>query len=264
VTVNASAAQQSSSVDTTQPTSAVVPSLQYDDTQTVSKNFEWQYDGTNYTWNVEVPSNLIDWDRQVNNLIQQFYSSNGLEQKLILNSEPDNIQDFILANSAYGNSSYVPFTNETANSQWVGYLAKDLDTSVQSAGYDYYHEANFILSFIGSAIPYVTTAQAELPAQTLVDSGDCKDKSILYASILKSLGYGVVLLNYPDVTGDTGHEAVGVAFEDSQLPQDNSLSYYLYNGTKYYFAETTAPNWTIGDNNGDIVQNRSADVYLVN
>jgi uncharacterized protein YjdB len=263
VTVSASAAQPTSSVSPFQPTSAVVPSLQYDNIQTVSKNFEWQYNGTDYAWQVEVPSDLLTWDRQVNSITQQFYSSNGLGQDQILNSA-SNIKDLILANSAYRNSNYVSFTNETANSQWVGYLAKDLDASAQSAGYDYFHEADFILSFIGSAIPYVVTSEAELPAQTLVDSGDCKDKSILYASILKSLGYGVVLLSYPDVSGNTGHIAVGVAFDDGQLPQGNSLSYYLRNGTKYYYAETTEPNWTIGDNNGSIVQNRSAYVYVVN
>jgi hypothetical protein len=120
-------------------------------------------------------------------------------------------------------------------------------------------ETDFILSFVGSAIPYVETDVAELPAQTLIDSGDCKDKSILYASILKSLGYKVVLLSYPIAE----HEAVGVTLDDSQLPQGSSLSYYLYNGTKYYFAETTTPNWTLGDNNGGIVQHSSAYVYAV-
>jgi hypothetical protein len=78
------------------------------------------------------------------------------------------------------------------------------------------------------------------------------------------LGYGVVLLQFPDVVGDTGHMAVGVALNDSQLPQGRSLYYYLYNGTKYYYAETTEPNWTVGNDEGSIVQNRPAEVYLVN
>jgi hypothetical protein len=115
-----------------------------------------------------------------------------------------------------------------------------------SAGYNYFHEAEFILSFIGSAIPYNITAYPELPAQTLIDTGDCKDKSILYASILKSLGYKVALLNFKDVSGTAGHEAVGVVFDDSQVPQGRALYYFQHNGSKYYFAETTASGWTIG------------------
>jgi hypothetical protein len=59
--------------------------------------------------------------------------------------------------------------------------------------------------------------------------------------------------------------AAGVALDDSQLPQGSSLTYYLNNGTKYYFAETAEPGWTIGNNNGDTaIQNISANVYVVN
>ncbi len=243
-----------------QPSSSVVPSLQYDNIQTVSQDFEWQYNGTDYTWQVEVPGDLINWDRQINNITQQFYSSSGLMQNQILNSEPDNIQDLILSDSINENSNFTPWVNETTNSQWTGYIANDLAASAQSAGYDYFHEAEFILSFIGSAIPYNLTTCPELPAQTLVDSGDCKDKSILYASILKSLGYKVALLYFPDVSGTVGHVAVGVAFDDSQIPQDRSLAYYLHNGSKYYFAETTASGWTIGAAS----VNEPAYVYDVN
>jgi hypothetical protein len=57
----------------------------------------------------------------------------------------------------------------------------------------------------------------------------------------------VTLLDFAPGPGDTaGHMAVGVALDDSQLPQGVNLSYYLYNGLKYYFAETTAPGWTLG------------------
>jgi hypothetical protein len=233
------------SASTNQSASSVVPPLQYDNIQTVSKDFAWQYNGTDYTWQVEVPSDLLAWDRQVNNITQQFYSSSGLGQEQILSSA-SNIKDLILSDSTSANGNFTPWANETANAQWTGYLANDLAASAMSAGYNYFHEAEFILSFIGSAIPYNITAYPELPAQTLIDTGDCKDKSILYASILKSLGYKVALLNFKDVSGTAGHEAVGVVFDDSQVPQGRALYYFQHNGSKYYFAETTASGWTIG------------------
>jgi hypothetical protein len=272
VTVNA--AQQSSIIDTnpsasitsTQPTSAVVPSLQYDDgTQAVSKDFQWQYNGTDYTWDVEIPINLLTWDRQVNSTVQQFYdSSSGLRQDIMLKAD-SNIKNLILANSAKSNSSnYTSWVEEPSNYQWAGYLANDLDASAQSAGLSRFQETNFILSFVGSALPYTVTSEAELPAQSMVDSGDCKDKSILYATILRNLGYNVALFNFPDISGNMGHEAVGVAFNEDQLPQGGSYDYYAYKGSNYYFAETTQPGWTVGDNEGDIAQNLSAYINVVN
>lgn len=246
-----------------QPGTGVVSPIQYDDSiQTVSKTggYDWQYDLTDWTWQLEVPSQLLAWDRSVNSTTQQYYSSNGLMQNQILNSASSNIGNLILSVSTSENGDYAPWVNETINSQWIGSLANALDASAKSAGYDSYHEADFILSFVGSAIPYVTTVYPELPAQTLIDSGDCKAKSILYASILQSLGYKVALLYYTN-----GYMAAGVALDDSQLPQGSSLTYYLNNGTKYYFAETAEPGWTIGNNNGDTaIQNISANVYVVN
>lgn len=223
-----------------------VPSLIYSNIQTESKDFEWTCGGKTFKWHVEVPEELVNWDRQVNNITQQFYSSDELGQESILNSD-SNISDLILSDSVDENSDLIPWTNETSNSQWVGYLAQDLDASARSAGYDYFHEADYILSFIGSAIPYTPTACPELPAQTLVDSGDCKDKSILYASILKSLGYKVALLAFSPPAGQSvGHMAVGIVFSDNQIPLNGNISYYSDDGKKYYFAETTASNWHVG------------------
>jgi len=45
------------------------------------------------------------------------------------------------------------------------------------------------------------------PVETPVERGDCEDKSILLAAILRALGYRTALLVFPD---DPGHMAVGV------------------------------------------------------
>ncbi|RJX16706.1 MAG: hypothetical protein C4575_14835 [Desulforudis sp.] len=79
---------------------------------------------------------------------------------------------------------------------------------------------------------------ARYPLETLVDQkGDCEDTSILLASILKEMNYGVVLILLP---GDPGHMAVGVKGEN--LPG----VYYEYQGTRYYYVETTGTGWSIG------------------
>jgi len=154
--------------------------------------------------------------------------------------------------SPYGNLA--AWTTEPTNVAYVGQLASALDTAAKSSGYDYFHEAEFILSFVGMAIPYKITDFPELPAQTLFDSGDCAGKSILYASLLKSLGYKVALFGFPAAdTTTAGHEAVGVAFTDNQMtqtavfPTSTPLSYYPQNGENYYFAETTEPGWLLGE-----------------
>jgi hypothetical protein len=78
----------------------------------------------------------------------------------------------------------------------------------------------------------------KFPIETLVDKGgDCEDTSILLASLLEQFGYGTVLLGL----FGRNHMAVGVAGE-SDLPG----SYYTHNGTQYYYVETTAPGWKVG------------------
>ena len=67
------------------------------------------------------------------------------------------------------------------------------------------------------------------PYETLWDdTGDCEDTAFLYATLMKAMGYDVVILDYPthvmvavaDVLGCTGY-------------------YYNVDGKKYYACETT-------------------------
>ncbi|MDA0524261.1 hypothetical protein [Methanococcoides alaskense] len=62
--------------------------------------------------------------------------------------------------------------------------------------------------------------------------GDCEDSSILLASLLYDMGYGVALPR---------HMAVGVKGDD-----DLSGSYYNYDGTKYFYLEPTNSGWDVG------------------
>jgi hypothetical protein len=85
----------------------------------------------------------------------------------------------------------------------------------------------------------------------------------LLAALLRNMGYRVALLFFPPPPGQSvGHMAVGIAFTGDQLPPGKKLSYYTKDGRNYYFAETTRPNWKIGEiSDSDLEQNGS--VYVV-
>ena len=99
---------------------------------------------------------------------------------------------------------------------------------------------DFVLSFVQS-LPYtfddVTTGYDEFrryAVETLIDGGgDCEDTTILVAAILRGLGEKTVLIF------TSGHIALGVSgnFTGASV---------TYNGTKYYYCETTGTGWTVG------------------
>jgi archaellum component FlaC len=134
----------------------------------------------------------------------------------------------------------------TTDDQYLKGLAGALKSLASQEGYGYYDTANFILAFVQS-LPYipddVSTPYDEFPKfplETLIEGGgDCEDTSILYATLLKIVGYDVILVSPP------GHMMVGVAeYRDQPLAGG---WYVEFNGIRYYLAETTGEGWRIGD-----------------
>lgn len=217
-------------------------------TNEISKEFNWQYDNVSYDLKLQIPSDILEWDRKIPDIINTFYNSTGEQQSLQLSYMTADIRSLVLSCSAYANNNYVPLVTEKSNYDYIKRLAKILLQQAQKNGYDSFHTAEFIQSFV-EYIPYKITYTPLLPVQTLVDGGDCKDKSILLASILKNLGYDVSLLMFPPPqVQQAGHMAVGIAFDDTNLPygRNYNFTYYTLYGTKYYFTETTSPGWMIG------------------
>jgi hypothetical protein len=95
-------------------------------------------------------------------------------------------------------------------------------------------QARIAISLV-QQIPYGTnnsyaagTGNLRTPSMVLYDrSGICDEKSLLLASLLQELGYGVVLFSFPD----REHTAVGI----------RSPVAYAHNTTGYAFVETTYP-----------------------
>ena len=75
------------------------------------------------------------------------------------------------------------------------------------------------------------------PYETLYDlAGDCEDTSLLLFAMMREKGYGCCLICLDD------HMAVGILGDDSLKG-----SYYEHNGEKYFYVETTAQGWAIGE-----------------
>lgn len=215
-----------------------IDTIKFKDVETIGKDFEWQFDGSYYRWRVEVPQSLIDWDKKISDTCFEFYNSDGSAQNQLLSTLSEDEKVLLAAYSTESKGSFVPWVTEEQNNKLTAILGEKLLARAQADGFDDYQTADFVLSFVNGAIMY-SESNIRLPAQTLTDNGDSDCKALLFASILKNMGYNVSLL----VSGK--NMAVGVAFQ--QAPEDNAFSYYEFKGAKYYFAETTTPGWHIGE-----------------
>jgi len=111
---------------------------------------------------------------------------------------------------------------------------------VQQIEYDYSKMLSTRFTCSGGVV--VEGNPIRLPYQVLYENkGVCSEKSLLLASLLKELGYGVVLLEYEK----ENHMAVGI-----KCPK--LYANYVYNGTGYCFIETTMPS-IITDSEGEYV-----------
>lgn len=127
---------------------------------------------------------------------------------------------------------YVTYNDPTIKS-----LAKGLE---QRAEEKRYGKAEFATAFVQS-LPYLKDAYTryddypKYPIQTLVDgSGDCEDSSYLAAALIAAMNIDVILI-HPE-----GHVGIGIWCDGC------SGTYWELKGRKYYYLETTAPNWKIG------------------
>lgn len=159
----------------------------------------------------------------------------------------------------YYASDYKNYIDDANNKELVQELTEQLKKLYADSGYEEYDAVCETINFV-QRITYAydkdSTGKDEFPKyplETLYDqNGDCEDTSILLAGLLSELGYGTVLLEYPE------HMAVGV-----KGSEDVSGSYFTYEGNRYYYIETTGENWKIGEIPEDY-QEQSATIYKIN
>lgn len=182
---------------------------------TGESNFVWHYGGDTFRLKVDIPTDLY---------LQ--YERDSIRRYAL------NINDAVELSKRYVTTDEAIVTN----------ISSMLYNRSAVLGLDDEARINFVLSFVQS-IPYVedeiSVSQDEywrFPVETLYDNqGDCEDKSFLFASLMESMGFDAVILIFDS------HAAVGV--ECSGVYG----SYYSYEGNKYYYCETTAEGWVIGD-----------------
>jgi len=120
-------------------------------------------------------------------------------------------------------------------------LVGDLERMATAARFDDWQALHLIASFVQS-LRYVAeeTEYPRYPIETLVEGcGDCEDLAILTADILRQMGFGVVLLAFTTEM----HMAVGIRMTP---PDSCTARAFEWNGDAYYYLETTAAGWTIG------------------
>jgi transglutaminase-like putative cysteine protease len=175
--------------------------------------FTWTYDGRTYSISITIPRSLYDQARS--DPIQRYAYT--IEEAMSMCDEYVTPNDPVVREAAAALSNYT-----------VGF--SDLRT------------ANFVLSFVQN-IEYredqISVSKDEywrFPVETLYDEqGDCEDKAFLYASIMESMGYDAVILLYD------GHAAAGIDVAGGYG------TYYELDGKEYFYCETTAVGWSVGD-----------------
>lgn len=178
----------------------------------IQREYVWEYGGKRWSYKLEVPREAYD-----------YYT--GLKRP------PTN--------------DYSVYVTDPVDDPFISAIAAKFMEVARQEGYSPKQTVEFVVAFVQS-LKYVTDdiskgfdQYARYPLETLVDQkGDCEDTSIVLASILREMDYGVVLILLP---GDPGHMAVGVRGEN--LPG----VYYEYEGARYYYVETTDTGWSIGE-----------------
>ena len=179
-------------------------------TELISRRYSWQYGGKEWVWEMEIPQALYDYYKKFPRPPTQNFSV---------------------------------YVTHPLDDTIIGNLVDEIERVALREAFGELEKVEFVAAFVQS-FPYtsdsVTTSYDEYPRypiETLVDSGgDCEDTSILIASLLNSMNYGVAIIILPD------HSAVGVLGREGIYG-----SYYEYEGGKYYYLETTNTGWGIGE-----------------
>ncbi len=127
------------------------------------------------------------------------------------------------------------FAEEDKSHPYLSGFADELRTIAHKNNWYDADERDMVIRFVQQSIPYKTDPYnhgydyPRYPLETLYEKrGDCEDKSCLLVSLLKTMGYDVLLLEFP------GHMAMGVAANDL------TGTSYRYNNKDYYYVESTS------------------------
>lgn len=166
----------------------------------------------------------------------------GETWRLTITGDQDLLDDYADRDRLLYSHDYEAYALDSAGAAWVDDLAHRLDALYAAGGITgTVARLEAILAFV-QHLPYAsdlaTTGNSEwarYPMETVfATANDCEDTSVLYAGLVRALGFDAILINPPR------HMAVGVA-QDAPLG-----TYATHDGDRYYYAETTGEGWSIG------------------
>lgn len=140
---------------------------------------------------------------------------------------------------------YGAYLSDKYDDKYIKWIVDEFEEFAATRGEEDIFAINHMMSFVQN-LEYTSDKVAtgyneypKFPVETLVDKdGDCEDTCILLSSMLNQFGYGVVLL----IFWEQEHMAVGLRGEPD-LPG----THFEQDGKQYYYVETTAPGWNIGE-----------------
>ncbi|MBA7473197.1 hypothetical protein ES707_08532 [subsurface metagenome] len=176
----------------------------------ITRSYTWEYDGRAWDWELQIPGGLYHYYKEIPRSLTNNYSV---------------------------------YVTHPWDDEYIGGLTEAIRSAAEEKEYSDYETIELAAAFVQN-LPYNADSETtpydeypRYPVETLVDNGgDCEDTSILLASILDSMGYGVVLAN------PLHHLAVGVLCVEGMPGR-----YYPYKEGSYYYLETTNPGWSIGE-----------------
>ena len=181
-----------------------------DMSRTISRHYEWTYDEDEQSCDLEIPQDLYTYYK----------------------SQP---------RIAWGLRDYDEYVLDPLDDDYLETVTTDVLGTSAGDRYAAFEDALF---FVQHCIEYVNdpawTEYPRYPVETLVDEiGDCEDTAILYASLIRTLGYGALMVAV-DTSGDgvADHMIVWVPVEQSFATAHPDLSFWQYEGKTYAFAET--------------------------
>jgi len=184
--------------------------------------YNWSYGGDSYTFTTYVTEDLYDYYKDKPRVPVQSTTHTGENYRI----------------------DYSYYVTDPKDDKELEDIVASFNDFASEQGLEEEEKLNLMVRFIQS-IPYKldieSTGKKEYPrypVETLVDDvGDCEDTAILTASLLKLMGYDVLLLDLPE------HMAVAVSSDRITFYG----TYYLEDNKKYYYVETTEPGWSIGE-----------------
>jgi hypothetical protein len=176
----------------------------------------WNYNGKECSITLNISKNLYDYYRNEREHQAYVYQFKGGEL-------PPNYYSFML-------SEHDRSLMQAVSQEFRRYALTEKD------------RINLALTFVQS-LPYAfdidskgTDEYVRYPVETLVDGcGDCEDKVALLTALLYEMDVDFLLLVLPE------HMALGVHCDEVEAER-----YLLYQDKKYYYMETTMPNWQMG------------------